>query len=166
MPNGNRLYWKARSVCLELYILLWPLLQRTFDMHWPNLIWKKRQWCQREATGKNSSVFRMAVSWLVVIPLAGQKVVTDIIQGPTWNTTMKSKARSYVWWAAIDSHLEDRVKECGSQDMLWGWPQQPWSRIHVDYAGPLATVEDVLDCCGCSFQVDDEVAIVVKSATQ
>ena len=60
---------------------------------------------------------------------------------------MKSKARSYVWWPSIDSHLEDRVKECVQCQLTrhapplaplqpWEWPQQPWSRIHVDYAGP------------------------------
>ena len=60
---------------------------------------------------------------------------------------MKSLARSYVWWPKMDTNLEEKVKGCAtcqSQQKTppcsplhpWEWPGRPWSRVHVDYAGP------------------------------
>jgi len=60
---------------------------------------------------------------------------------------MKSLARSYVWWPGMDSQIEDVVKSCPvCQESRpssapaplhpWEWPSQPWSRIHLDFAGP------------------------------
>jgi len=61
---------------------------------------------------------------------------------------MKSLARSFVWWPGLDKALEQRVKTCDACQRSrnfpavapiqpWEWPERPWSRIHVDYAGPL-----------------------------
>ena len=47
----------------------------------------------------------------------------------------------------MDSNLEEKVKSCAtcqthqktppcSQLHPWEWPGRPWSRVHVDYAGP------------------------------
>lgn len=60
---------------------------------------------------------------------------------------MKALARSYVWWPKLDKEVEDTVKACEiCQEHRnapapaplhpWDWPDKPWSRIHVDYAGP------------------------------
>ena len=60
---------------------------------------------------------------------------------------MKSLARSYVWWPNMNAELEARVKackECQASRPLpavaplhpWEWPSKPWSRLHLDYAGP------------------------------
>ena len=60
---------------------------------------------------------------------------------------MKSLARCFVWWHKLDQHLETRVKQCEqcqfSQHLPakvplrpWEWPERPWSRIQIDYAGP------------------------------
>ncbi|XP_058858757.1 uncharacterized protein K02A2.6-like [Acipenser ruthenus] len=61
---------------------------------------------------------------------------------------MKCLARSYVWWPKMDQELEKKVQECtrcqanrhGPPEAPlhpWKWPQKPWERIHVDYAGPV-----------------------------
>ena len=61
---------------------------------------------------------------------------------------MKALARSLVWWPGLDSELEKMVKEClQCQENRptpalaplhpWQWPTRPWSRLHIDYAGPL-----------------------------
>ena len=53
-----------------------------------------------------------------------------------------------MWWPSIDTDLEKMVKSCSLCQGLrnnptktdlhpWEYPQNPWSRLHVDYAGPL-----------------------------
>ena len=59
----------------------------------------------------------------------------------------------------MDTHLEEKVKSCATYQSHqktpprlhpWEWPGRPWSRVHVDYAGPfmgkmfLLIIEDVL----------------------
>ena len=61
---------------------------------------------------------------------------------------MKALARSYVWWPLIDTDIESVVKEfnmCQQRHISqaasplhsWEWLQEPWSRLHIDYAGPI-----------------------------
>ena len=59
----------------------------------------------------------------------------------------KSLARRYMWWPGMDADIESCVKQCtecqSSRKMppvvllhLWARPDRPWSRVHIDYAGP------------------------------
>ena len=84
----------------------------------------------------------------VVIPPAGREsVLQGLHTAHPGIARMKSLARSYVWWPGLDADLEAKVKSCIScqenqksppQAPLhpWEWPEHPWSRVHVDYAGP------------------------------
>ncbi|XP_054283131.1 uncharacterized protein K02A2.6-like [Macrosteles quadrilineatus] len=61
---------------------------------------------------------------------------------------MKSEARGHVWWPGMDALIEQtchRCRECNlfakdlpSKKHLFNWPKEsePWSRIHLDFAGP------------------------------
>ena len=60
---------------------------------------------------------------------------------------MKSLARNYIWWPKMDEAIEDTVKHCQAcQESRpsppaaplhpWEWPSEPWSRLHLDFAGP------------------------------
>ena len=59
---------------------------------------------------------------------------------------MKSLARMFVWWPKLDESIEAEVRHCSecqlNQSALkkalhpWEWPNKPWSRLHVDFAGP------------------------------
>ena len=60
---------------------------------------------------------------------------------------MKSLARCYFWWPGLDKAIEDLVKkckECQEQSALppqtpehpWEVPKTPWTRVHIDHAGP------------------------------
>ncbi|KAK8398102.1 hypothetical protein O3P69_003789 [Scylla paramamosain] len=61
-------------------------------------------------------------------------------------TTIKATARSYVWWPGIEEDIEGIVKKCpkcvtrqhspAAELRPWEWPSTPWSRSHVDHAGP------------------------------
>ena len=60
---------------------------------------------------------------------------------------MKSLARSYVWWPGIDKDIQELVQQCSTCQLHqanltraplhpWDVPTRPWSRVHVDHAGP------------------------------
>ncbi|XP_064469922.1 uncharacterized protein K02A2.6-like [Ornithodoros turicata] len=60
---------------------------------------------------------------------------------------MKALAQSYVWWPKIDEDIEQSVKSCTECQSTrhapprapihpWEVPHSPWSRLHVDFAGP------------------------------
>ena len=60
---------------------------------------------------------------------------------------MKSIARTHVWWPGIEKEIEQITHTCQScvntrnkppQITLhpWMWPEKPWQRLHIDYAGP------------------------------
>ena len=62
-------------------------------------------------------------------------------------TKMKGLARMYVWWPGLDEDIENSVRLCLSCQETqskpppaplnpWQWPSRPWSRLHVDFAGP------------------------------
>ncbi|XP_072171469.1 uncharacterized protein [Diadema setosum] len=84
----------------------------------------------------------------VVIPPQGRNQLTEELhEAHPGISRMKSLARSYFWWPGMDGDLESKVKNCKecqqSRKLLpaaplhpWEWPRKPWSRIHLDYAGP------------------------------
>ena len=84
----------------------------------------------------------------ILIPKPHQSdVLKELHQAHSGSNKMKALARSYVWWPKMDSEIEAMVKDCtvcqGSQSLPsvaplhpWEWPTQPWSRLHLDFAGP------------------------------
>ncbi len=59
---------------------------------------------------------------------------------------MKEIARSYLWWPGVE--IEEKAKLCSLCQKLrnipqpapllaWQWPEEPWVRVHVDFAGPM-----------------------------
>ena len=60
---------------------------------------------------------------------------------------MKSLARSHMWWPGMDAEIERVAKSCDACHEAkqapakaplnpWSWPDKPWQRVHLDYAGP------------------------------
>ena len=84
----------------------------------------------------------------VVIPPPGrQLILNELHDTHTGITKMKSLAHSYVWWPGMDAQIQKLVKSCAvCQESRpspcpallhpWEWPSEPWSRIHIDFAGP------------------------------
>ena len=84
----------------------------------------------------------------VVVPNKGQpKVLDQLHQGHPGMARMKSLAQSIVWWPGIDTDITSMIQGCRqcqekqksppkSPLQPWSWPEQPWSRLHVDHAGP------------------------------
>lgn len=60
----------------------------------------------------------------------------------------KALARSYVWWPGLDKEVEEMGEQCDvcqssrhsppkAPNHPWEWTRKPWSRLHVDFAGPV-----------------------------
>lgn len=85
----------------------------------------------------------------VVIPLKLQKkVLKQFHRGHPGIVRMKAIARSYAYWPGIDKEIEDFVNCCNPCQSvmksppkadLQSWPilTKPWSRLHIDIAGPI-----------------------------
>ena len=84
----------------------------------------------------------------MVPPQAQKRVIEEAHAAHIGISRMKSLARQFVWWPKMDTDLEAKVKSCRTcqlsrneppQSTLhpWEWPQQPWTRVHADYAGPM-----------------------------
>ena len=84
----------------------------------------------------------------VVIPKQGQQqVLQELHDGHPGISKMKALVRSFMWWSGIDSQIEALVKKCDNCQQIrpsppvatlhpWSWPARPWSRLHLDSAGP------------------------------
>ncbi|CAB4033162.1 hypothetical protein ETSY2_42270 [Paramuricea clavata] len=84
----------------------------------------------------------------VIVPPKGRAQVLAVLhEAHPGISRTKSLALSYVWWPGLDQEIEEQVKQCGrcQQNQKtpaeaplhpWEWPGQPWSRVHIDYAGP------------------------------
>ena len=85
----------------------------------------------------------------IVVPPQGQSTVLAELHGAhPGMTRMKALARQLVWWPNLDQTIEDVVKHCEEcqQDRSnppsaplhpWQWPTRPWTRLHIDFAGPM-----------------------------
>ena len=96
------------------------------------------------------SVLQGVVLWgnRAVIPTEGRAaVLKELHEGHPGVSRMKALARSYVWWPGMDEAIVAAVGACRTCQahqntpakapmQPWDWPEQPWSRVHVDYAGP------------------------------
>lgn len=85
----------------------------------------------------------------VVVPSKFRRqILKQFHRGHPGMVRMKSIARSFVYWPGIDNDIENFVRQCtpcctaGKAPVKttlesWPIPDKPWSRIHIDYAGPV-----------------------------
>ncbi|XP_039213747.1 uncharacterized protein K02A2.6-like, partial [Crotalus tigris] len=84
----------------------------------------------------------------VVIPTSMRtRVLESLHEGHPGIVRMKALARSHLWWPVLDKDIEAKVHAChlcqrSRPEMpqapvhKWEETQSPWSRVHIDYAGP------------------------------
>jgi len=84
----------------------------------------------------------------VIVPPPGREaVLRELHGGHPGISRMKALARMYVWWPGLDRDIEEMVQSCHECQQCrpspppaplhpWKWPSCPWSRLHLDYAGP------------------------------
>jgi len=84
---------------------------------------------------------------VVITPSVHQLLIKELNQAHPEISRMKSLAHGYMWWPGMDADLEGEVKQCHTCQSvrnspplapvhLWQWPDHPWDRVHIDYAGP------------------------------
>lgn len=85
----------------------------------------------------------------IVIPQIHRKaVLEELHDGHPGETRMKSLARTKVFWPKIDDDIVKHVRQCepcatNAQSptkcslQTWPAPKGSWSRVHIDYAGPV-----------------------------
>ncbi|KRY17328.1 Transposon Tf2-9 polyprotein [Trichinella patagoniensis] len=96
------------------------------------------------------SVHKGCLLWgnRVVIPIqAHSRLLTMLHDGHPGIVRMKALARSYFWWPKMDEDIEKTVNTCDvcqssraampkAPGQSWEKPNNPWSRLHIDFAGP------------------------------
>ena len=85
----------------------------------------------------------------VVIPQAGRQLILDELHDSHQGVCrMKERARMVVWWPQMDKQIEALASNCVAWQASrhlppvaplqpWSYPDRPWSRLHMDYAGPV-----------------------------
>nr|XP_061811684.1 uncharacterized protein K02A2.6-like [Nerophis lumbriciformis] len=84
----------------------------------------------------------------IIPPPLRAKVLDELHSGHCGVVRMKEMVRSYFWWPSLDAAIEEKAKSCSACQKLrnlpqlaplhpWDWPEEPWQRVHVDFAGPL-----------------------------
>ncbi|XP_045511104.1 uncharacterized protein K02A2.6-like [Colias croceus] len=82
---------------------------------------------------------------LVVPPPLRARVLEEIHQGHLGVNKMKSLARNYVYWPALDADIENLCRSCEACRVVrdapphatlhpWEFPLGPWQRVHADFA--------------------------------
>ena len=101
---------------------------------------------QKELSSINGCILRGS---RVLVPEPGQQaLLKQLHEGNPGICHMKSLAWMYMWWPGMDKQIEEFVKNCEecqvnqsnpatAQPISWSWPRKPWSRLHLDYAGPI-----------------------------
>lgn len=86
---------------------------------------------------------------LVVPEKCREKVLMMIHEPHMGIIKSKGLARSYVWWPGVDEAVESACRACAvcaaqadapprQAPRSWPWPRRPWTRIHLDFLGPIA----------------------------
>ncbi|XP_041378038.1 uncharacterized protein K02A2.6-like [Gigantopelta aegis] len=84
---------------------------------------------------------------VIVPPKLQLQVLEELHSAHSGIVKMKELARSYFWWPKLDSHIEDLVESCEECQQIqkmpgpaplhpWSFPDAPWKRLHIDFAGP------------------------------
>ena len=130
-----------------------PVLQKVLDYNctkWPTKITDtKLQAFHRRQSSLSVVEGCLLFGERVVVPTSLQnRVLKQFHSGHQGINRMKALARSYVYWPNMDTQLEQLVNTCTKcqlaakaprKNTLCSWPisESPWTRIHIDFAGPI-----------------------------
>ena len=126
-----------------------PILSRVMQhimLGWPATVESefKPYWNRRLELSTHAG----CILWGLRVPQGRSAVLAELHGAHPGITRMKALARQWVWWPNLDQAIEDVVKHCEEcqQDRPnpppaplhpWQWPTHPWTRLHIDFAGPM-----------------------------
>ncbi|XP_026536196.1 uncharacterized protein K02A2.6-like, partial [Notechis scutatus] len=123
-------------------------------LHWVEKGWPEKDDDETFRTFRNRqtelSLQKGCLLWgnRVVIPGKLQRKVLELLhEGHPGIVRTKALARNYAWWPGMDKQIEAWVAACNrcqetrpsppaAPILEWETPRGPWSRIHIDFAGP------------------------------
>ena len=128
---------------------------------------------------EETSILKGCLLWgsQVAVPNSGREaILNELHVGHPGMSKMKALARMYVWWPGLEKDIKISVKTCyGCQENQanppgvplkpWSWPSRPWSRIHIDYAGPFLSCIFLIIIDACSKWIEAVPTISAMSAT-
>nr|XP_061825224.1 uncharacterized protein K02A2.6-like [Nerophis lumbriciformis] len=111
---------------------------------------------------------------VVIPPSLRKSVLQQLHAGHSGIVRMKEIARSYFWWPGVDREIETTAKTCSSCQEVrkapqlaplhpWEFPEEPWQRVHYDFAGPVEGC--MLLVCVDAHSKWPEVAIMKTTTT-
>ncbi|MGH0129847.1 UNVERIFIED_CONTAM: hypothetical protein FKN15_041274 [Acipenser sinensis] len=129
-----------------------PVLSRVCEYvlrGWPNCI-TEIEFTPFLSRKQELSVQVGCVLWgarVVVLKQGRQSVMEQLHQSHPGIMQIKGLARSYMWCPKMYGEIERKVQSCVTCQehrkapavaLLhpWEWPEKPWRRLHIDYAGP------------------------------
>ena len=130
-----------------------PVLSKVYTYvlnGWPNAVQDPQLYPYKERR-LELSVEGDCILWgiRVVVPESLRSdVLQELHETHPGMSRMKAIARSFVWWPNIDMDIQKKVADCSVCQAMqsaparasvhpWSFPSKPWSRVHVDYAGPV-----------------------------
>ena len=136
--------------CTRKDPVLGPALQY-LEQGWPDTMNKDSPTYPLFVRRTELSLFEGCILWgtRVVVPSnCREAVLVELHDSHPGMSRMKGLARMYVWWPGIDSDIDTTVRQCNECQTCqatppqlplhpWTWPSRPWSRLHLDYAGPV-----------------------------
>ena len=124
-------------------------VKRFLMTEWPDKL-PEKQFTPYNIRRNELSLLDGCILWgtRVVVPPPGRKqVLQELHETHPGISRMKSLARCYIWWPKMDADIEDLVHGWNSCQETrpapptaplhpWTWPEKPWCRLHLDFAGP------------------------------
>ena len=106
----------------------------------------KPYFCRRQEFSVQAGCL-MWGSRIVIPPKYQEVILSELHAAHPGIIRMKDLSRSYVWWPYLDRDVESTVCQCSVCQSVgnnppraplhpWTWPNTPWDRIHIDFAGP------------------------------
>ena len=84
---------------------------------------------------------------IIVPSVMRPKVLEMLHSSHNGMVAMKAEARQNLWWPNISADIEEKVRSCNQCTMnnckplqpklVWPGPGKTWSRLHIDYCGPI-----------------------------
>ncbi|XP_048059455.1 uncharacterized protein K02A2.6-like [Megalobrama amblycephala] len=128
--------------------ILSAVLEMVKDGHVPKDTTNMKPYLSRK---NELSVHSGCLLWgqrVIIPPSLRKPVLQQLHVGHCGIVRMKEMARSYFWWPGLEGDIEGKAKSCPSCQQVrnepqlaplhpWDWPETPWQRVHVDFAGPV-----------------------------